>query len=807
MSTTTTEVILYPVDLIDPSPYQVRTHFDETSLAELAKSIQEHGIIQPLTARVSPTDPSRLELVAGERRLRAARLAGQPTAPVIVHELNDRDAQEIVLIENLQREDLTVSEEARGYQKALDLRDDEGRQLYTQETLANKIGKPLSHVRDRLKLLLCPATLVEAVEAGVVAISVAMLVGRIPDLSAREKAAKKVLKPDIQEVPLNYAQTREMIREHFMVSLKNCGFDPEDEGLVPLVVIEGQRIKGGSCQDCPYRSGNCTEGAVAAPAKNDKGGRVRGGTAGADPDLCTMPSCWKEKQDAAWKIIRARSEEQNVKVIEGDAARRLFNGNELAWNSTYVQLDRKPMYGDIPNYHENQKPWNSLLKGKDIPLVVARHPVTGRRVELAPKKAAQEAARAAVKEIKAEKAKNAPLTAKAIEERCQLQISKAKNKARNETTLNATRALLNELMRPFDRLMWIHFFNATVRNYTKDDEEFLCRVLDPDAGKIENAEKRLMELVEAVPTEQLPGLIVLANHSKGIRVNGWWTVESDHSGMKDYCKHLQFDPKLWAKAISNAEKEAEKTTKAAMLEKAKGERKKEEKAAKPAVQAKSTSKTVRGGKVVQETFDLSNGEKRTYGHAGITEALMERARQWKADNPKSGAAAMADDFGIDIDLALAVSDALVDEKYDAKPKAGDGPTDEQRKYYQTALQKNGKAPTTAQFQKKFKIGYIEADRLMRALDEEQPSIFAEAGEDWGYYCDDCSNICLVEASAIPHVEAMQVGEFQCVQCAKSPEDGFDLLPPDQVKLYEPETSLLEAVGGDDDEDTGAHVDA
>lgn len=115
------EIIHYAVALIDPSPYQVREHFDAESLQELANSIKEHGIIQPLTARVSPQDPARLELVAGERRWRAAGLAGLDTVPVIVRELSDLAAQEIVLIENLQREDLTVSEEARGYQKALSL--------------------------------------------------------------------------------------------------------------------------------------------------------------------------------------------------------------------------------------------------------------------------------------------------------------------------------------------------------------------------------------------------------------------------------------------------------------------------------------------------------------------------------------------------------------------------------------------------------------------------------------------------------------------------------------------------------------
>jgi ParB/RepB/Spo0J family partition protein len=380
------EVLQCPVSLIDPSPYQVREHFEPGTLEELANSVREHGIIQPLTARQSPVDSERLELVAGERRLRAAKLAGLERVPVIVHDLDDAAAQEIVLIENLQREDLTVREEARGYRKALDLRDAAGLPCYTQATLAAKIGKSISHIADRLKLLLCPDSLVNAVESGEVALSTAMLVGRIPDAKAREVAARKVLQPEIQEVPLNYEQTREMVREQFMVSLQKPGFDIEAAELLPVVLDEvtGERLMGGSCLDCPFAT---DASASESPPRNS----VVGSRGAGSHALCTLPACHRKKQDAAWKILRGAAEAQNTRVIEGDGAREIFKGyrGALTHDAGYVDLSAKPEYSELGQIaYENKKTWKQLLKGASIDVVLARHPVSGQRIELVDKKQA-----------------------------------------------------------------------------------------------------------------------------------------------------------------------------------------------------------------------------------------------------------------------------------------------------------------------------------------------------------------------------------------------------------------------------------
>jgi ParB family chromosome partitioning protein len=135
------------VNEIRPNPYQPRKEFDPAAIEELSQSIREHGIIQPLIVRKSIKG---YELVAGERRLRAAKEAGLKKVPVVVKEYTDQKLMEIALIENLQREDLNPLEEAEAYEKLI------AHYSYTQEALAKKIGKSRPHVANMLRLLQLP---------------------------------------------------------------------------------------------------------------------------------------------------------------------------------------------------------------------------------------------------------------------------------------------------------------------------------------------------------------------------------------------------------------------------------------------------------------------------------------------------------------------------------------------------------------------------------------------------------------------------------------------------------------------------
>jgi ParB family transcriptional regulator, chromosome partitioning protein len=149
IETESSERLMYiESDLITLSNYQARKRFDEKSLAELAASIREVGILQPLVVR--RVDSDSFELIAGERRLRASIIAGLKEVPVIVKEFDDKKAFEAALIENIQRSDLSPIEEAVGYQQFIDEFD------YTQDQLSNFIGKSRSYIANTLRLLNLP---------------------------------------------------------------------------------------------------------------------------------------------------------------------------------------------------------------------------------------------------------------------------------------------------------------------------------------------------------------------------------------------------------------------------------------------------------------------------------------------------------------------------------------------------------------------------------------------------------------------------------------------------------------------------
>ncbi|RUV76187.1 MAG: ParB/RepB/Spo0J family partition protein [Mesorhizobium sp.] len=139
-----------PIEFLSPNPKNPRRHFGDADLTDLAQSIREHGVVQPVVARPSPTQPGRYEIIAGERRWRAAQRAGLVEIPIIVRDVNDRTALELAIIENVQRTDLNPVEEAMGYQQLID---DHG---YTQADLGQVIGKSRSHVANTLRLLKLP---------------------------------------------------------------------------------------------------------------------------------------------------------------------------------------------------------------------------------------------------------------------------------------------------------------------------------------------------------------------------------------------------------------------------------------------------------------------------------------------------------------------------------------------------------------------------------------------------------------------------------------------------------------------------
>jgi ParB family chromosome partitioning protein len=176
------------IDLIDPSPLQPRGIFDEGKLDELAQSISANGVVQPLIVRPKQ---DRFELIAGERRWRAAQRAGLTRIPAIVRNVSDDKVLELALIENIQREDLNPIEEARAYRNLIDTVG------LTQEVVAERVGRDRSYVTNFLRLLRLSEDLQELVQAGRLSTGHARTLLGLPDVAAQRRLARKIIEGDL----------------------------------------------------------------------------------------------------------------------------------------------------------------------------------------------------------------------------------------------------------------------------------------------------------------------------------------------------------------------------------------------------------------------------------------------------------------------------------------------------------------------------------------------------------------------------------------------------------------------------------
>ena len=179
------DIVEINISEIRSNPYQPRKVFDEAALEELAKSIKEYGIVQPIIVKKSIKG---YELVAGERRTRASKLAGLTTIPAIIKDFNDQDMMEIALIENIQRENLNPIEEAESYANIIKLRG------FTQEEFAQKFGKSRSHVTNILGLLNLPDKVKELVSDKKLSMGHARVLSKIENENTVHELAEKIVK-------------------------------------------------------------------------------------------------------------------------------------------------------------------------------------------------------------------------------------------------------------------------------------------------------------------------------------------------------------------------------------------------------------------------------------------------------------------------------------------------------------------------------------------------------------------------------------------------------------------------------------
>ena len=186
------------IDLIEPSAMQPRTRFDETKLAELASSIRSNGVVQPLLVRRKGL---RFELVAGERRWRAAQLAGLNRVPVVIREVPDDKLLELALIENIQREDLNAIEEAQAYRKLIDTIG------LTQESLAERVGRDRSYITNYLRLLRLPSDIQKLIEEAKLSTGHARTILGTDDVDIQRRLARKII-----ERGLSVRETERLVR-------------------------------------------------------------------------------------------------------------------------------------------------------------------------------------------------------------------------------------------------------------------------------------------------------------------------------------------------------------------------------------------------------------------------------------------------------------------------------------------------------------------------------------------------------------------------------------------------------------------
>lgn len=209
---TSGDIVEISIDEIRANPYQPRKSFNEESLNELAKSISEYGVIQPIIVKKSIKG---YEIVAGERRTRAARIAGLKTIPAIIKDFNDNDMMEIALIENIQRENLNPIEEALSYENIIKLRN------FTQEEVAEKFSKSRSYITNILGLLKLPSFTKELVSQGKISMGHAKVLSKLEDDDLIDQLSTRIVRDglsvrDIENLvkDKNYAKKNKVVRNN-----------------------------------------------------------------------------------------------------------------------------------------------------------------------------------------------------------------------------------------------------------------------------------------------------------------------------------------------------------------------------------------------------------------------------------------------------------------------------------------------------------------------------------------------------------------------------------------------------------------
>lgn len=336
---------LLDLDKVIRSSINPRRRFNEGALNELASNIRRHGVLQPILCRPKKVgDDEFFEIVAGERRWRASRIAEQPQVPAIVREMTDTEALEIAVIENAQREDLHPLEEAEGFGALLKAYGHGEASSQSADDLAAKIGKSRTHIYNRLKLLQLIPDLRDAFFKDDFNATVAQQLARLP-AKMQPKAFAALRKATADGEPINVRESAKLLRAQFHLRMDRATFPVEDAGL-----LEGAP----ACTQCPKMSGNEPD------------------LFGDEPDnVCTDGDCFQGKKLAFNERIKAKAREEGLEVMDGDNARAMLKfgtaSDEL--NGDYVYMDR-----GLPNLTGTDKTLARLLGTLLKPSALFEHP-------------------------------------------------------------------------------------------------------------------------------------------------------------------------------------------------------------------------------------------------------------------------------------------------------------------------------------------------------------------------------------------------------------------------------------------------
>lgn len=329
---------------LKPHAHNARKNFDEAKLKELAESIKLKGVIHPIIVR--PAN-GKYEVVCGERRFRASQLAGVKDIPAIIKELDDRQALEYQIIENLQREDMHPLEEAEGYEALM-----KKHGYKTVDDIAVKVGKSRGYIYGRLKLCELIPDNRKLFYGGKLNPSVALLIARIPEHLQKE-AGKKLASGGLDGEPMSYRRAQEFITKEFMLVLKAAPFDTDDAMLTEAA---------GSCTICPRRTGNQKE---LFPDISSA-------------DVCTDPVCFKVKKEAGIKRALAKAKGAGrIVLLEHETKKVFFSEDSTHLGEGYINLET------VCEEDKQGRKYKQLIRlVKDAKVVVGVNPFSGELVAM-----------------------------------------------------------------------------------------------------------------------------------------------------------------------------------------------------------------------------------------------------------------------------------------------------------------------------------------------------------------------------------------------------------------------------------------